>query len=255
MNRLGWIAAAAVLVALPACKKTEPAEEKPTSASATPVAEAPAEKFEPWCDQCECADGKKIEKGKKGHQYCELSKPMKVQGKPLNAKRVGFNQEGRLVSFNLAEETKIGPVNCKKNGNVNLRPDGTLKSCWTNENLELNGVQCTGGVSLHESGKLSRCKMAAAKKMSGLDLPKGTWVTIREDGSVDRFEVATAIEVQGQTCKGYHNFLHENGKLKKCELFEEATIEGKKYEAGKGVCFDPEGKVADCSKFTFNMTG
>jgi hypothetical protein len=51
---------------------------------------------------------------------------------------------------------------------------------------------------------------------------------------------------------GYLNYFHENGKLKKCELAEDAVIEGKKVSAkGAGtvyVCFDDGGKrVADCN--------
>lgn len=228
------------------------AEDKQGASSEAP---APvAKKVEPWCKACKCKEG--AVDPSKGQQSCELTEDMEVQGYPVKAGKIQFNKEGHMTRFALTKETKIGDVECKAKGSVELVKPGVLRSCYTNKTVAVSGVQCTGPVALHRgTTKLSRCQLAAAKKFGDLDIPKGSWVSLYESGKLERFEVKVPIEVQGQKCKGYMNFLHESGKLAKCNLAEDAKIEGKDYEKGKSVCFGEDEKVTECNLLKFRMTG
>lgn len=210
------------------------------------------------CPQCKCKDGKAIETTAKAFQYCELVAPTTIQGYDVKAARTGFDTKGAMLSFALAKPTKIGPVVCKADGNVTLSQPGVLKGCYTTETVEIDDVPCTGSIGLHvPSGKLSRCELAKPRAFGELTIPANSWVSLYESsGKLERFEIKAPLEVQGHTCKGFTNYLHESGKLKKCNVADDVKIEGKDYKGGKdSVCFDEAGKVADCKTFSFRVTG
>lgn len=51
--------------------------------------------------------------------------------------------------------------------------------------------------------------LAEAEKFGELEIPAKSWVSLYEEsGKLERFEVKTPVEVDGQKCKGYTNFLH-----------------------------------------------
>jgi hypothetical protein len=166
---------------------------------------------------------------------------------------------GKISSCLLSKDFSIDGYECVGSKMFELHAaQGKLKGCYLKAPKVVDGWSCQDGLSLYASGKLRRCKVTAAKSAGeGIDVRVGDWVTVFEGAGIKRLELAAGpTKVQGLPCKGYLNFFHENGKLKKCELSEDATIEGKKVSAKTDagavfVCFDDKGKrVADCSLLT-----
>jgi hypothetical protein len=162
---------------------------------------------------------------------------------------------GKLTSCVLANDVTIDGFDCVRGRILELHPNGNMKGCYLKTRKVVDDWSCQDGISRFPSGKLRRCKVSIAKRAGeGTEVRPGDWVTLYEGAGIRRLELASGpASVQGLPCKGYLNFFHENGKLKKCELDEDATIEGKKVSARSDagpvyVCFDEQGKrVADCS--------
>lgn len=166
-------------------------------------------------------------------------------------------ENGKVSRCKLTADFTTGDFICEKDRVFERYADGKLKGCYLKTAKVVDGFTCKEGVSLDEEGHLHRCKLSAPKHVSdGIDVRAGDWITLYPKGAgIRRLELESSPnKIQGLPCKGYMNFLHENGKLKKCELSEDATIGGKKVAAkdAKGgsvfVCFDDKGKqVPDCS--------
>lgn len=250
MNRNQVLLLPALVLVLLACKKSA---DKAAPAGSTAAAAPAAPKVEPWCgaSPCPCTPGTERKNGDK-LSGCTLAAPATIQGLSVE-KNISFNDTGFLAQFYLAEDGKIGPVTCKKGGLAEAFGPGQLHSCYTVGTATIDGVACTGSVSMTKDGKLRRCKLAADKTIGDLAMKAGDWLTLYPGGTPERFESSRVIEIQGRKCKGYLNYLHENGKLKKCAVAEDTTIGGKAYKAGTSVCFDPNGKVVDCSTLSFSM--
>jgi hypothetical protein len=220
--------------------------------------EAVADAFVPWCPQCKCEGDPIDPAGGPRQQKCKLTEAMAIQGFKVKPSDLTFDAEGRMITFNVEEDTKIGEVTCGAGYVVGLFGDGKLDYCSTSGEVVIEGVPCNGQLSLRNNGELSRCKLGKAHKFGDIEIPSGSWVSFWEgEGTrLDRFEVPDGAEVDGIKCKGYMNYLHEDGiKLRKCELDGDQKIEGKTVATGTSVCFDTDGKVAECSTFSFRMTG
>ncbi len=146
-------------------------------------------------------------------------------------------------------EIKLGPYTCKKGTTVGVYENSkTLETCWVAQPVQVDGVLCTGGVSLLPSGKLRRCQLEAQLERNGLTMPKGAWITFYpESGNPRRIELPQGGRIGPYSCRGYTNYAYESGKPKKCELAAEATIDDKPRKAGEIVCFAEDGKSTDCS--------
>jgi hypothetical protein len=162
---------------------------------------------------------------------------------------------GEVTSCLLASPQSFEGYACE-GGKVAEFSKGVFKGCYLAEAKEVDGFTCKAGLSLYPSGKLRRCQITAAKKVAeGIDARPTDWVTLYETGTIKRLELASGPnKILGLPCKGYLNYFHENGKLKKCELSETATVDGQSVEvkdASVYVCFDDQGKrVADCKLLT-----
>ena len=165
---------------------------------------------------------------------------------------------GKLSRCLLTTDFAIDGYTCEAGKIVDLQPTGKLKGCSLKTAKVVDGTSCKDGLALFPSGKLRRCKATVARNIAaGVDLRAGDWVTFNEAGNIKRLELEPGPnKIQNLPCKGYLNYFHDNGKLKKCELSADATIEGKlvasKADGGSvSVCFDDKGKrVADCSLLT-----
>lgn len=220
--------------------------------------EADADAFVAWCPQCKCEGDPIDPAGGPGQQRCKLTEAMEIQGFKVKSSDLTFDAEGRMVTFNVEADTQIGSVKCGAGYVVGLFGDGKLDYCFTSGEVVIEGVPCNGTLSLRKDGALSRCKLGKAHKFGEIEIPSGSWVSFWEgEGTrLDRFEVEEGVEIGGITCKGYLNYLHEDGvKLRQCQLDGDQKIAGKTLETGSYVCFDTDGKVADCSTFSFRSTG
>ena len=162
---------------------------------------------------------------------------------------------GDVTSCLLASPQTFEGYSCE-GGKIAEFAKGVFKGCYLAEAKEVDGFSCKAGLSLYPSGKLRRCQVTAAKKVAdGIDARATDWVTLYESRSIKRLELASGPnKILGLPCKGYLNYFHENGKLKKCELSETATVDGESVEVKDKsvyVCFDDQGKrVADCKLLT-----
>jgi hypothetical protein len=218
-------------VVLPACKKSEAdTKASPTASSSAQAASAGASTAAAAAADVPCKDdsNKRVEDGKV--TSCVLTKPY----------------------------TTVDGYTCDADKIMYLYPNGKLKSGYLATPKEVNGFSCQDALDLTKDGKLRRCKVTQDKMVGDIPVKAGNWVTVYESGAVKRLEIGSgSTKIQGLSCKGYFNYFHENGKLKKCELAEDATLDGKKI-AAKGpkgesvhVCFDDKGKrLADCKLLT-----
>jgi hypothetical protein len=165
---------------------------------------------------------------------------------------------GKVQKCMLTKDYTVDGYTCEGAKFAELFPDGKLKDCYLRTAKVVDGYSCKEGLSLLPTGKLRRCKVTANKTAApGVEVRAGDWVTLYDGGTIKRLELASGPnKILGLPCKGYLNYLHENGKLKKCELSEDATIEGKKVSSKSDagyvyVCFDDKGKrVPDCNVLT-----
>lgn len=167
--------------------------------------------------------------------------------------------DGKITACLITKEYPVDGFVCEANKTIELRKDGHLAGCYLKTAKVVSGYSCKDGLALQTDGKLHRCKLTAARNVGGIDLRPGDWVTLFDGKeAIRRVELgAGPNKILGMPCIGYLNFLHENGKLKKCELSEDVTIEGKKvaFKSDGGssvyVCFDEQGKrVLDCNTLT-----
>lgn len=158
--------------------------------------------------------------------------------------------EGYVACMQPTAEIKVGPYTCKKGTTVGVyTKTKTLQECWVAAPTKVGDVSCTGGVNLFPNGTLRRCQLDAELQKNGITMPKGAWITFYEGaGNPRRIELPQGGTIGPYKCKGYMNYVYENGKPKKCELGAEATIEGQAKKVGDNVCFDEAGKLTDCAK-------
>jgi hypothetical protein len=163
---------------------------------------------------------------------------------------------GKLKRCLLDKPYKSGPYTCSAGKMYEAQADGSLKGCYLQSAVTVSGVSCKDGLDLYPDGKLRRCKVEADKTIGDVSIKTGDWLTLFASGAVKRLEVGAAKRElkKGFTCKGYLNYFHENGQLKKCELGEPATVNGKPAKVGEFACFDDRGKsVADCKALSWDM--
>lgn len=155
----------------------------------------------------------------------------------------------------LADHTKFGNYTCEKGKIVNLHADGQLKGCYLTQAVVINGISCKDALALRADGKLKRCRSTASATVGDIkDIPAGSWISFYKSGALQRLEVEKAMDMKGRSCKGYMNYFHENGMLKKCQLAEAATIDKVEHKAGAFLCWDDKGKaVADCKMLSWDM--
>ena len=166
--------------------------------------------------------------------------------------------KGKIEKCKLSKDLSVDGYTCGAGVVVETHPDGKFKGCYLKEPKVVDGYSCKDGLHLYPGGKLERCKVTAAKNVrAGIDVRAGDWVSLRKDGTISRLELGSGPnKIFDIPCKGYFNYFYPDGKLKKCELAEDATIEGKKVssKADGGsvyVCFDAAGKrLADCKLLT-----
>jgi hypothetical protein len=237
--------------------KTEAGDEKKDDGEAEPADDAEeVVEIQTWCGDEPCPCEQEPSSPDEKVSNCTLTEDIVIQGLPMaKGKMVSFNKEGEARQFTLSENSRVGDYNCRNTGPVTTHGPGKLKGCYTDEQYEISGVPCdAGSLSIQKDGKLRRCKVAKKATVGPLEMPAGSYITLWENGEPERFENSGAIDAPGgYACKGYMNYLHEDGKLKKCELANDAKVGDKDVKAGETVCWDAEGAPTDCSNLKFRM--
>lgn len=186
---------------------------------------------------------------------CGGKKTIDVEKLPCaDRKPASGAQGGYIQCTNPSSDVEVGGgLVCRKGSTIGVYTKSkSIYECWVTKPATVDGVSCTGGVSLFPDGKLRRCQLAGDLSRSGLTLPKGSWITFTDKGDLRRLELLTPTAVGPVTCKGYMNFVYPSGKPSRCELAQPATIDGQQKKATEVVCLDEAGKLMDCSKVSFS---
>ena len=113
---------------------------------------------------------------------------------------------------------------------------------------------------LHPNGALDECPLAKDEVLDGVALPRGTWIRLRPDASLDGAWLPRDVLLQGIPCKGtgYKGWavrFHPGGRLALCYLSRETTIDGVRCRAGSfltelsgstQVTLHPNGRLVRC---------
>jgi hypothetical protein len=186
---------------------------------------------------------------------CGGKKTLDVEKLPCAERRPASGSHGAFIQCtNPSADIDVGGgLVCRKGSTLGVyTKTKTVYECWVTKPSTVDGVSCTGGVSLFADGKLRRCQLAADLSRSGLTLPKGSWITFTEGGDLRRLELPTPTQVGPVSCKGYMNFVYPSGKPNRCELAQPTVLDGQQKKASEVVCLDEAGKLADCSKYSFS---
>ena len=125
-----------------------------------------------------------------------------------------------------------------QNNSLSFLPKGTIINkrtkdkiyCFLPRNTEIQGILCRGDrhrgweTVLYVNGKLLKAWLARTEEIQGVPCMKATFWT----------------EFLGGDAAVY---FHSNGKLAKCKLARDVTINGHRFKKGDHVCFDSEGKL------------
>lgn len=130
------------------------------------------------------------------------------------------------------------------------------------------GVRCgpTGRAFavIHANGSLDECPLAADTVIEGHALPRGTWLRLLSDRTLDGAWLPHDVTLQGIPCKGtgYKGWsvrFHPTGALKLCFLSRDAEIGGVRCRRGTffaelsgstAVSLDARGRLLRCRRRT-----
>lgn len=233
--------------AVPAGSATSSAPPPAGSGSATTAGPAAPAASTTYCGAtpCPCKPGSEQKRGDK-LEICELDKAIKIGAHSCEPGRVVFHDEGALEECLLTTETQVGSYTCKpaplstafhKDGTlrncsvakdatigdftitsgrgIKLYPDGKLRNGWTEKPVTVDGWACTRGTYLFADGKLEACTVDVAGKIGTQDIPAGSMIRIRKDGTLRGLELGAAATVGGKPAKAGDRFCFEDGKPEK----------------------------------------
>jgi hypothetical protein len=129
-------------------------------------------------------------------QSCTLSKDTPITGQILPAGSVvSFNRNGSVTDCLLSRDTLIQGHLVRgwgTNFETGFYPDGRLRLGWLAQEEEIQGVPCApfrfwtnAGVSFHDNGKLTSCRLAKDVTIQGKTFAKGYHLSFDRDGNVD----------------------------------------------------------------------
>lgn len=155
----------------------------------------------------------------------------------------------------LAGDTVIDCWPCKQ-GFVVLYPDWRPDELQLSRDYQRNGISMPAGTWVFPNGQGNPgiCMFPHDVDIQGLSCrgsragKSGVMTSFHDNGKLKQFFSRETVVVDGVPCNGsvfgsgIH--LHENGRLRQCELAEEATVGGEVYQKGRLLQIDPNGKVA-----------
>jgi hypothetical protein len=132
---------------------------------------------------------------------------------PCKSSEPRTERDGKTLACIVGTDTKVGPITCAADKLVALYGNGKLQECTLKRAHAYNGVPCKAGATAKwfKSAKLYQCS------------------------------VQKPFAVSGVSCNGRLIF-HENGKLHRCELAENAKVGEIEIPAKSQAAFDDSGK-------------
>ena len=151
-----------------------------------------------------------------------LVEDMVIEGWPVKKDFVVFHKDWRLDELQVFKDYERNGVFMPENTWVFPDKAGNPGICMFPFDVEIQGYYCRGSWS----GK------------------QGFMTAFYANGKLKWFYSRDPVNVDGVTCKdslfqAIH--LHQNGRLKQCELDEAATIKGEEYHSGYIIHFDQDG--------------
>jgi hypothetical protein len=198
----------------------------------------------PFCGAapCPCKKGTTV-KPTHPEQRCQLEAPLVVQGIPCAPGDLDFYRDGALKyceqdtkpvvldsvecgggwhiwmhqNHRLAQCGNIKPVTLGtfelRGPNIALFSDGKLSSGELAKDIELDGIHCRRSVELYKTGKLQSCQVAAPVTRGTIVLQPNDFVTLREDGTIKRVQLAKDTTIEGKLVKADIVCFDSKGKL------------------------------------------
>jgi hypothetical protein len=173
-----------------------------------------------------------------------------VQGVAFSKVRM---EDNGLVIGVLKEDTVIGGRPCKR-GWVHLQPNGVPVGFTASREIDLGRFKIPADtwVFQNQDGVVTVCAFPRDTEVQGhlcrgSGGPGGVEAAFYPDGALKEYFLCHDTRIQGIPCKaGVFNeaiWLHENGRLKFCVLSEELVRDGRTYQKGTRLQFDPQGRI------------
>lgn len=151
---------------------------------------------------------------------CKLKEPCMVQGYP-SERWVWFHDSGAIKQFQLSEPRTIQDIPFPVHSTVFLHPNGSLQSCYFSKDITVQGLPLTGGymkvtTAFDGNGRITFCCLSKPTEIQGIPCAASVFKPV---------------------------YLHSSGKVKKCTLSRDHTIDGKDYKKGATLEFEPNGTL------------
>jgi hypothetical protein len=164
-----------------------------------------------------------------------------------------------------------------------IRPSTNITIAKLQKPLRIDGFSCAAGwIHFSTEGRLKAFVLAETSEIQGNRIPKGSWIRLHPDQTLQFCSFPEETTIQGYVCDGgwggsegvstsfYPSgklasfympknaviqgipcqagsfrpiFLYENGNLKQCTLSQDADIGGRNVTAGQTVVLDEGGQV------------
>jgi hypothetical protein len=131
---------------------------------------------------------------------------------------------------------------------------------------EIQGYPCDRGYAwFFSDGKLHKCTVTRQIPFGEITIPRGSWITLAEDGKPSGVQMPHDMQILGLTCQGGSFLgpgegsfvtLYPSGSLKVCYLAHDQLVQGVPCGHGgfwaslngpdPGVHFTPDGKLKQC---------
>jgi hypothetical protein len=126
-----------------------------------------------------------------------------------------------------------------RKGSATHYKSGALRQCDLAGPTRIQGYQCQNTVWFYENGNLQEFQLAESSLVCDVGLPAETWVSLREDGTLDYIFLPHTAIIQGCPCagswlgrEGCMTSFYPNSRLRNCFLAWPATIRNVPCQSG-----------------------
>jgi antitoxin component YwqK of YwqJK toxin-antitoxin module len=176
--------------------------------------------------------------------------PYKYKSLTFKAKRwIYLFHEMKIEKGMLASPHTIQSFPCKENTYISFAKDGKLKDAVLASNFTKNNVHYLQGSRfyLHPNGQIKQGRLAKEYKHRSHTCRSRKNINFHPNGSVKGCYLSKSDEpIQTIPCKyvSYRQTLfHPNGKLARCSLKSELTLQSLNIRKGSTIHFHPDGSI------------
>jgi len=147
---------------------------------------------------------------------------------------------GKVTECELTANYKVGEITCAAKTKLQIRDDGSLKSCDLAEPVEVQGFPCKSGtLSFDDKGKVYFCSTTSKEiKIGDVTVPAGSLINPFGSGKVKFAECKeTPAKYKELSCRDLT--FNDAGKLTKCRLAADTNWKGRAMKTGTMVDIGP----------------